>query len=369
MKIHLLFSLCCILVILCAKVSFTESRIIYSIKIVKSKPQMTTNPPSIRVLNDPDAWEIIDENAQWQGENQWEIYFNIATKQEEPIMPRIEISVQGVFPSRVIVGNTDVVYEYRERDGIIRFQLVDDRSVGQLIETYWKDPRGGLPIYLRHNWEIRKVGPWEPWPKNAIHAVNNFLFAAREALRLMERHNPSQERFEGRIVLMGFETSSSRGHVDHPPHLHIMLYVPGYTPGSCVPHLYVNDEGRVYSNSYVKLGVPGSGRKFGPGEICSMEDLDGRIGLEIMITKEGGLMLRAGPGEKPYYLRPHEKGGHLGVSVSQGDEHVCDVSTSDAPSSGEMKATIKYADKTYIEEIHYDPFTGRLLTGRLLVQE
>jgi len=36
------------------------------------------------------------------------------------------------------------------------------------------------------------------------------------------------------------------------------------------------------------------------------------------------------------------------------------VSTVDDVSGGKMKATIKYAEETRIEEILYDPFTGRL---------
>jgi hypothetical protein len=234
---------------------------------------MTTSAPTIQILNDPDLWEVLDGDARWQGENLWEIYFNIATQQEKPAMPRIQISVEGVEPGRVIVGNTDVLYEYEDSE--VRFQMVNDKGIGQLIETYWQDPRGGLPIYLRHNWEMRKVGPWYPWPENAIRSVDNFLFAARETLRLMD-------------------------------------------------------------------------------------DLSGHIGLEVMITDDGGLMLRAKPDANCYYLRPHKDGGHSGVSVFRGDEHICHVSTMDDASTGEMIATVKYADKTRTEEILYDPFTGRL---------
>jgi hypothetical protein len=176
----------------------------------------------------------------------------------------------------------------------------------------------------------------------------------------MEEKSPGKYRFDGKIVLMGFETSSSRGHKDDPAHVHIMLYVPGYSPGSCVPHLYVNDEGHIYSNSYVKIGVAGSSRKFGPGEICSMDDLNGRIGLEIMITRDGGLMLRSKPGAESYFLKPHGDGGHISVSVYREDQHICHVSTVDDASTGKMKATMKYPEETHIEEILYDPFTGRL---------
>ncbi|MFC1714543.1 hypothetical protein ACFL6S_12825 [Candidatus Poribacteria bacterium] len=336
-----------------------SNRVVYSVKVIKKEPKMSLTTPLIRILDNQEDWQKLNESDdRWQGENLWEVYLNIATGQEEPDMPRVEIAFQGVEPVRAIVGNSDVPYKYE--DGKVSFTMRDDRSVGQLIETYWKDPRGGLPIHLRHNWEMRKVGPWDPWPASAICAVDNFLFAAREALRLINKDNPDKDRFDGRIVLMGFETSSSRGHKDDPAHVHIMLYVPGYSPGSCVPHLYVNDDGRVYSNSYVRIGVAGSGRNFGPGEICSMEDLGDNVGLEVMITEDGGLLLRAGPGADNYYLRPHEGGGHVGVSVYREDDHICDVSTVDKVSVGSMVAEIEYAKETWTEEILYDPFTGRL---------
>jgi hypothetical protein len=356
-----LLVLCCIICFCHVKTVCAAERgdrIFYSIKVIKTRPQMALESPALRILDDQENWEVLAENDQWQGENLWEIYFNIATTQEKPEMPNIEITAGGVKASRVIVGNGDVPYEYE--NGKITFNLRDDKSVGQLIETYWRDPRGGLPIYLRHNWEMRKVGPWDPWPADAIRAVDNFLFAAREALRLMEEKSPGKDRFDGRIVLMGFETSSSRGHKDNPAHVHIMLYVPGYNPGSCVPHLYVNDEGRIYSNSYVKIGVAGSSGEFKPDEICSMDDLNGNVGLEVMVTRDGGLMLRSNPGAESYYLKPHEDGGHISVSVYREDQHICHVSTVDNVSDGKMRATMKYAEETHVEEILYDPFTGRL---------
>ena len=333
---------------------------VYSVKVVKKEPKMSLTPPRIRILDSQEDWQILNQDdARWQGENLWEIYFNIGTDEEKPCMPRVEIAFEGIEPARTIVGSSDVPYEYD--DGKVAFTMIDDRSVGQLIQTLWRGPRGGLPIHLIHNWEMRKVGPWTPWPANAIHAVDNFLFAAREAIGLMSEELPDKDRYDGNIVLMGFETSSSRGHKDNPPHVHIMLYVPGYSPGSCVPHLYVNDRGEIYSNSYVKIGVPGSDREFGCGELCTMQDLGGKTGLEIMITQDGGLMLRANPEARKYYLKPHKSGGHRRVSVYSEEELVCDASTVDQVSTGKMAATITYPTETYTEDILYDPFTGRLL--------
>jgi hypothetical protein len=49
--------------------------------------------------------------------------------------------------------------------------------------------------------------------------------------------------------------------------------------------------------------------------MVALEDPNGRIRLEIMITKDGRLMLRSKRDAECYYLNPHEDGGHISVSV------------------------------------------------------
>ena len=145
MRSLLLFALCFASWSLYSGTAFGIDKAFYSIKIIKASPKITENELILNILDNPEAWEIMDQNAKWQGQNLREIYFNIATEQIPSDMPNIRIPIKGIELTRVIVGNTDVKFKYV--DGIIEFQLVNDRSVGQLIETYWKDQRNGLPIY------------------------------------------------------------------------------------------------------------------------------------------------------------------------------------------------------------------------------
>jgi hypothetical protein len=70
-------------------------------------------------------------------------------------------------------------------------------------------------------------------------------------------------------------------------------------------------------------------------------------------------MLRPNDSSEPFYLRPDSEGGYKGVSVSHKGKDLCQVSTLDNVSGGEMKVSIEYPDETYTESIHYDPYTGK----------
>ena len=55
---------------------------------------------------------------------------------------------------------------------------------------------------------------------------------------------------------MSFEVACARGHYYYPPHVHIMLWVPGYVGGE-VPHFYMDSAGKIVSNRFDILGDPG----------------------------------------------------------------------------------------------------------------
>lgn len=341
---------------------------VLSVKVVKAEAGRCASAPKLTVLDNADQWRLVEKET-FQGENDWEAYWSLETPQMPKDLPRIRISCPGVKAARVIVGRTDVKFETGP-DGV-ECRLAPDTSRGQLIQTVLDDPDGGLPIDLHHNWEMRKEREYKrvPWPAKAIAAHNNYLFATREALKLMGGYGPKREQnpFDGRIVLEGHESAATRGHMDFPPHFHIMLYPPGYTPGAQVPHFYMDDEGRVVRNSFSVLGVPGSGREFGAGEWCSLKDMHGTVGLELLITPEGGLRLRKGPGQEELLLigdPPSEA-----VCVRRGDEIVRRCAVHDDAAKGEMRIAIERFEGgrlagTSREEVTYDPFTGRVLHRR-----
>ncbi len=339
--------------------------LVISAKVVKSEPGRCTKAPELEFARDGEGWQTLTGEA-FHGENDWEVYWNLQHPDAEPALPRVRLSCPGVKVARVIVGRTDV--EFEPAGDWLELDLVRDTSRGQLIQTVLGDPNGGLPIDLHHNWEMRRAGEYRqgPWPEKRIAAHNNYLFAAREAFRIMGGfgQRPEDNPFDGRIVLEGFETAFTRGHADYPPHFHIMLYPPGYT-GAQVPHFYMDDEGNVESNAFVAIGVEGSGRTFGAGEWCTLRDKQGTAGLELMIRDDGGLAMRKAPGEEEFVVRgvPPE-GAAKAVGVYRGDKLLLTASVTDDAAQGIMTIdTEGEADGTpsIHERVEYDPFTGKLL--------
>jgi hypothetical protein len=337
---------------------------VISVKVVKSAAGRCTALSRLELTDRADGWEVLPGEA-FQGENDWEVYWNLEHPDPQPPLPRLRATCPGVAVARAIVGRTDVMF--KPADDAVEFDLVRDASRSQLIQTVLTDPDGGLPIDLHHNWEMRRAGKYREgdWPAARIAAHNNYLFAAREALKLLGPLGRAGETppFDGRIVLEGFETAFTRGHEDFPPHFHIMLYPPGYT-GAQVPHFYMDATGNVKRNSFVAIGVAGSGREFGPGEWCTMRDLHGTVGLELMIRQDGGLSLRTGAGEDELALRgvPPE-GAPRAVGVYRGADLLLTASVTDDAEKGSM--TVRLDSRTdalpsVAERIEYDPFTGAL---------
>ena len=338
--------------------------LVISVKIVKASAGRCSEAPRLSLLERGDGWKVPTEEA-FQGENNWEAYWNLEHPAPQPSLPRLRVTCPGAKVARVIVGRTDVPFE--ATDGAVEFDLVRDTARGQLIQTVLTDATGGLPIDLHHNWEMRRAGKYREgeWPAARIAAHNNYLFAAREALKLMGPLGRADGKppFDGRIVLEGFETAFTRGHEDYPPHFHIMLYPPGYT-GAQVPHFYMDEAGNVKRNSFVAIGVAGSGREFAPGEWCSMRDLHGALGLELMIRQDGGLSMRLGPDQDELVLRGLSPDGPAkSVGVYRGDDLLLAASVTDDAAQGLMTIRIdSHTDgvPSVHERLEYDPFTGNL---------
>ena len=79
-------------------------------------------------------------------------------------------------------------------------------------------------LILFHNWIIRRAGKYRSgsWPANEIQAQLNYLLAAREVCFDMGLAEAPDPGFVGSVGLYGFETNFPHGHVDYPPHFHIV---------------------------------------------------------------------------------------------------------------------------------------------------
>lgn len=351
--------------------------LVITFKIVKKESGTSTTAPSVRIVTHSDRWRVRDQRT-WSGENEREIVFTIEADRADSPMPRVAVAAPGVEPTRVIVGKTDVAFE-RAGETVL-FEVVRDTRNAMLIDQVLPDPEGGVPIHVYHNWAIRQDGPYrgKPYPETETRAVLNYLVAAREALKLMGSMGPrDQRRFDGDVTLMSFEVACARGHNDAPPHVHIMLWVPGYV-GSEIPHFYMDAAGKMVRNRFDIIGdaagshperAPLVERKrdragdYGPGRACRLLDLEGRTALELTITPEGGLLVGRGDGETPYLLVGDSVGAGQAVLVRRGGEVLARARVVDDASRGIMSVEIDRPGRTgegrtLKQALRYDPFTG-----------
>jgi outer membrane protein assembly factor BamB len=348
---------------------------VITFKLVKQAAGMARTTPEVRLLTAGEQWTV-HRGVSWCGENLWEIFFTVETQDAKTPLPQVAVTAPGIVPVRAIVGKTDV--PFTRAGDTTTFTLARDTSNAMLLNQSFPDSEGGRPVGIYHNWMMRQDGSFRgrPAPQVEVRAVLNYLFAAREAMKLIKAAGFDAEKaFHGEISLLGFEVACGRGHVDFPPHVHIMLYVPGYVGGE-VPHFYMDAAGRIVSNSFGILGDPTGrfperraiiaekqkrGGVYGPGKPCRMYDLENRLGIELTITPDGGLLLTQGG--HTYLLIGDTHGPGEAVLVKQGDRALVRVRVDDDAVRGETRAVIEYlrdghVTRTLRQSQRYDPFTG-----------
>ena len=349
--------------------------IMISVKLVKQEVGRSTAPPRLEFLAERSAWQVVDQPYH-HGENDWEVFFEIETDASSPPLEEMAFVVPGVQAARVIVGKTDV--PFTQVGDRIRFRLVDDRARGQHMETKYESPRGGYPIFFRHNWKMRRAGKYaeDPYPATQIEAIKNYLLAAQEVLRAMGGMGPEPPKdFQGEIVLMDTEVATTRGHLDYPPHVHIMFYEFAERAGGepewvrrLVPHFYMDSEGHINRNSYAVVVGPEASAALGPGDVVRFEDSIGNEVLQLTIAAEG-LVLREAGGVS-YSLRPDpEQGAAHAVWGYRGEEVICRAAVRDDPADGILRLQLDLFEKgrrvaTVHDGYRYDPFTASYL-GRV----
>lgn len=350
--------------------------VVITLKIIKQSAGMASRAPQVRLVSATDRWKV-HAGPTWSGENLREVFVTLESDNAKADLPKVAVEAPGIVPLRVIVGKQDVPFVHK--GDTTTFDLVRDTRNTMLLSQMLSDPEGGLPIHIYHNWLIRQDGPFrgKPVPDVEVKAVLNYLVAAREALKLMGGTGPKDTKpFTGDITLMSFEVACARGHNDYPPHVHIMLWVPGYVGGE-VPHFYMDSAGKIVRNRFDILGDP-TGKfperaaiiaekrkrsgQYGPGKPCGLYDLDGRLALELTITPEGGLLLSRGRGE-PYLLIGDAPGPGGAVLVKHKDRTLVRVNVQDDADQGGTKVTVEHLrdgqiDRTTRQTLRYDPYTG-----------
>jgi len=343
---------------------------VLSVRVVKDQAGRATAPPTLAFETGGEAWRIIDQPT-FRGENDWEVYWELESTQPDAPLPRLRVTLPGVRARRVLVGKTDVAFGQTAE--VVTFDLVKDLSRGLGIEVVYRSPRGGLPIYLRHNWPMRGAGEYakEPYPDGAVRAIKNHLLAAQEVLRRMTEAG-ELAGFDGEIVLMDSEINATRGHLDDPPHVHIMHYQFATNEAGrrdfvsrLVPHIYLDDTGRPVSNRFDAIVGSLPSATFVPGQVCAMADVAGHPVLELVLD-EGDLVLR-GPTGATWRLRPDpQRGGAEAVTAWRDGRPVLQVEAVDDYEAGIFRYTLTSYEAGAVSEVfrhgyRYDPFTGRVL--------
>ena len=193
--------------------------------------------PTLRFPDDQTPWKIVKGDAA-TGNNRHEYFFTIEADGEKLPAPKIELIWPGVDIAKVFGAKSS--FE-KIPDGITFTPSRSNPPTHVGISFRY----GAVRMQIMDNWVIRKAGPYKarPWPANAIRAQINYLFAAREMCREMGFTQSEDPGFNGYITLFGFETNYPNGHVDCPPHFHIMLAWKDWT-GTNAGHFLLDEEGK-----------------------------------------------------------------------------------------------------------------------------
>lgn len=217
-----------------------------------------------------------------------------------------------------------------------------------------------LPVRVEHNDPDRRAGQYadQPWMPAQPRAALNFVFGAREALADWGLPGEVHEAGAGTVRLMGYETNDPP-HGDFPAHWHLNLGHPDAWDGSHIPHLYLDQEGRVSRNAMVVLGYPERSRMHGVGDPVTYRDAAGEVRMALDIRPDGGVDLGPEPGEWTYALTAGEGGFPASVVVERAGEPWRTVAVEDDVTAGRLSVTVT-GEEERTERYDYDPLTGAL---------
>ena len=332
-------------------------------KLVRAEPGATAEPPPrVVIASNAGPWTVKKGEA-WTGTNAHEFYFTLESETQAPHPPSVRIVWPGVRISRVLGAAGTVT---NTTDGVA-FALGRGRaptSVGTSLAE------GAIHMHVFHNWEIRRAGKYREgaWPADIIQAQLNYLFAAREMCREMGFADSDKPGFNGDIRLYGFESNFPNGHVDHPPHFHIMLGWPGWT-GTQAGHFLLDERGKILENRLLAdMGPRQESSVYRAGEVCHMRDPDGKVGFELIIEEGGiGVVMRRAEGQPEFRIGPEPDSGDAVAAVAvfrretraSDWRRLCRVHAEDDAANGRMEIQVTDTEGHRKNEvIAYDADTG-----------
>lgn len=329
-------------------------------KVVKAD-RTETKAPEIKV---PDGWKLC-EGEKFTGVNIREYYFTLESEKKTAEDPEVQITWPNVKIAKVY-GGTDI----RDSKEGVRFKVTSKKAPTSF--TTLLPRRGVVSMAIFHNIEGMQAGSYRgiPYPKDQIAAQLNYLFAAGEMMR-EAGFTDSEKSLDGIINLYGFETNFPNGHVDCPPHFHIMTMWDNWAWDQAT-HFILAENGKILRNDLfvVEDGKTNDKkcRLFNPDEEVSLSDKSGKIRFTLRILVDGtGIDMKV-PGQKRQfriasgnapesvscYTRENESAPWKLVSTSRvEDDSIHGVLT---------VVTERKADAAPITEIwRYNPDTGALI--------
>ena len=332
----------------------------YGAKVAKATHADTAAPTLLL----PDGWRLREGEA-FTGVNIREYYFTVEADGAALPPPRVQLSWPGVALGEVY-GGKDVA---RTADGA-SFLVTASRTPTGFTTSL---PRqGAVQMGIFHNLEGMQAGAYrdKPYPATQIQAQLNFLFAARDMMREMG-FAAAPDAVDGVINLYGFETNFPNGHVDAPPHFHIMLMWNAWQDNH-VCHFILDDAGKIVHNDHwVNENGKRNAALSGPkplGASIDMPDRSGAVrfvlrmladgtGLEMMVPgKDKQAMIRSDDPARAVicYTRPNAASDWQAVAT---------VTVRDDAATGLLAVTRDANGQTTREEWRYAPHTGRILTN------
>lgn len=311
----------------------------------------------------PEGWRLL-EGEKFTGLNPREYYFTIESDGKNLPAPEISVSWPNVAVSNVYGAQ----WLNRNESGALKLRPTARRTPTGFTTVLPKF--GAVSMGVFHNVEGLQAGEYRglPYPKNEIQAHLNYLFAAREMMREMG-FTDSPDAVKGVVNLYGFETNFPNGHVDYPPHFHVMLMWNSWQDNHFC-HYILNEKGKIIHNSVqvMENGVTIK-EKTGVqplGSTMVFPDATGNIRFSIHLLEDGSGVEMSVPGKKKQaMIRSDDSIRSVSCFVREAQESpwifATETNVKDDSREGILEVETKESDGNVRKEVwRYDPNSGGL---------
>lgn len=333
---------------------------IIGVKLMKADRGASIPDYSVAFPRDCTSCQLMDGSV-YEGQNSRELYFHVRVPVDRPKLERVKVHAGGLKVGEVIVEKDRLSFSHT--DDTVVFDLpVEPRQRSSTLELHTRLSWPGIALRVEHAFEDRRAGKYASgdWPATQAQAALNLEFGMREAIRTLGLDKDVVENKLGVIHLMGFDTNYPLGHVDFPPHVHMIHRWPHFS-GSQAPHFYIDADGLLTDNVVTIDGFRGMrSTRFNRGETFTSVDYKAQPLYEATITPEGHLRIGRSRGGV-CTLQPDGRGFHKGARlICDGAESLL-VKAEDDTSKGELRVQVgNRAPEAYL----YDVDTGDLLEAQ-----